>query len=435
MKRSLAMASKKSPIATATRRILIFLLNFLLLIVVIQSGQASEQIEQPTTQHLVMPGDSWSALAWRYNLSEDQLRRLNPHINRQWLPAIGRQILIPGSELPEAVNRGILLNPNFGGLYQISLEYRQNPWILALKNGVRHPKFPLLYRPIFVFTESKLPKQLPHGFSTLELLPIPAQPGQGLALRAENEVMDPVVASIGTQQLRIFSNGKRLIGLLGTGAFFPAGDFALDIEIPGQPLWTQPYHFSPREWNFEEITLTGSAAEIDAESIRLERERLNSLWNQSTENPLWDSSFREPIEEYLQISSNYGARRSYNGGPYSSYHEGVDFSAYAGSPVYAPAAGQVSLAEVLYVRGAAVIINHGFGIYTGLYHMSELLVQPDQMVSKGQIVGRVGTTGLSTGNHLHWDFLVNGVWVDASAWQQSSLACWILEGWERTCLE
>lgn len=429
------MASRKSPVATATKRILIFVLNFLLLVIIIQSGQAAEQIEQLTAEHLVMPGDTWSALAWRYNIAEDQLRRLNLHINRQWLPAIGRKILIPGSELPEAVNRGILLNPNFGGLYQLSLEYRQNPWMLALKNGVRHPKFPLLFRPIFIFEDSRLPRQLPYGFGTMEVMPIPAQPGQGLALRAENEAMNPVVASLATQQLQTFSTGKHLIGLLGTGAFFPTGDFALDIQIPGQPLWTQPYHFSPREWNFEEITLTGSAAEIDAESIRLERERLNSLWSHSTENPLWDSSFREPIEEYLQISSNYGARRSYNGGPYSSYHEGVDFSAYAGTPVYAPAAGQVSLAEVLYVRGGAVIIDHGFGVYTGLYHLSELLVQPGQIVSNGQIVGRVGTTGLSTGNHLHWDFLVSGIWVDASAWQQSSLACWILEGWERTCLE
>ena len=225
-----------------------------------------------------------------------------------------------------------------------------------------------------------------------------------------------------------------MTGLFATGAFFPPGDHLLTIEVEGSPLWSQPVQVVPGEWNFEDITLTGSAAAIDAESIRLERERLSAIWNQSSSTPLWETNFNQPIEQFLQISSNYGARRSYNGGPYSSYHEGVDFSAYGGTPVTAPASGIVALAENLYVRGGAVIIDHGLGVYTGLYHMSELLVETGQTVNRGQIVGRVGSTGLSTGNHLHWDLLVNGIWVDAAAWHQSDIACWIVEVWERAMI-
>ena len=140
-----------------------------------------------------------------------------------------------------------------------------------------------------------------------------------------------------------------------------------------------------------------------------------------------------PLENYLSISSEFGARRSYNGGPYQSYHEGLDFSAYGGTEVLAPAAGTVVLAENLYVRGGAVIINHGLGFFSGTYHLQEVLVQSDQSLEEGQIIGLVGSTGLSTGNHLHWDLLVGGIWVSPQAWLDSGLACWVLEGWGTPC--
>jgi murein DD-endopeptidase MepM/ murein hydrolase activator NlpD len=189
----------------------------------------------------------------------------------------------------------------------------------------------------------------------------------------------------------------------------------------------------PGEWTFDQVTLTGEAAAIDAESRRLERERLFILWSQATAVPQWTAPFQLPIESYLEISSEYGARRSYNGGPFSTYHEGLDFSAYGGTPVYAPAAGTVVVAERLYVRGGAVIIDHGLGIYSGFYHLSEVVAEVGQKVETGQLLGNVGTTGFSSGNHLHWDLLVDGIWVSPAAWLEQDMACWILEGWGMPC--
>ncbi len=417
------------------RTCLYVIIGLLVLVGLGEVPRSAAQEESLSFEHLVMPGDSWTALAWRYNIGEDQLRIINPHINKQRQPVIGKQVTIPNDNGTQFERSGRLLNLNSGGLYQLALINNQNPWELAKINNMKHIWRPLLFGTIFVPDENSLPKQLPYGFRSLELMSIPANPGQGQAFRADIGETHPVIGAFSNQPFEAFSTSNQLIGLFATGAFFPPGDHALDINVIGYPLWSQPLHISPRDWNFEEITLTGTAAEIDSESIRLERERLNSIWNQSSDFPLWHNNFGEPIDQYLQISSNYGARRSYNGGPFSSYHEGVDFSAYAGTPVIAPASGTVVLAENLYVRGGAVLIDHGFGIYTGLYHMSEVLVQVDQPISKGQIVGRVGTTGLSTGNHLHWDLLVNGIWVDAASWQQSAIACWILEGWGQSCLE
>jgi murein DD-endopeptidase MepM/ murein hydrolase activator NlpD len=129
-----------------------------------------------------------------------------------------------------------------------------------------------------------------------------------------------------------------------------------------------------------------------------------------------------PIQDFVEISSHYGARRSINGGPYDTYHEGTDFSAYRGSPVLAPASGIVSLAETLPVRGGSVILDHGLGIHTGYYHLSQINVEVGQHVNSGDLLGEVGTTGRSTGNHLHWDLLIGTNWIDAEQWVDSNLA-------------
>ena len=82
-------------------------------------------------------------------------------------------------------------------------------------------------------------------------------------------------------------------------------------------------------------------------------------------------------------------------------------------------------AETAYVRGGAVIVDHGWGIYTGYYHMSDVAAEAGQWVDAGQHIGGVGTTGLSTGNHLHWDLLVGSVWVDGLAWLEQDMGGWL----------
>jgi murein DD-endopeptidase MepM/ murein hydrolase activator NlpD len=69
------------------------------------------------------------------------------------------------------------------------------------------------------------------------------------------------------------------------------------------------------------------------------------------------------------------------------------------------------------VRGNVVFINHGFGVFSGFYHLSEIDVKAGQRVNTGDLVGKVGTTGFSTGDHLHWSMWVNGVYVDPIEWE------------------
>ena len=394
------------------------------------AGAAQETTQQTTVEHLVQPGDTWRALGWRYGVEEAALRAAHPHPNPLRQPVIGDTIQIPAAG---AQRNGQLMRSNAGGLLQVAVRANRNPWALALENGLAHPQRPLFWRPIFVAGGETPPRDLPAGFTWLELSQVPARPGRALAFRGSAEGVTSLSARLGSIPFDGFASGNRMVGIGGTGAFFGPGAPELSITPEGAPTWTQPWRFVEDVWDFDQVTLTGEAAEIDQEAIAAERARLFQVWSQVTPAPQWTGPFRVPIDNYLRVSSNYGARRSYNGGPYASYHEGVDFSAYEGTPVYASAAGTVVVAERLYVRGGAVIVDHGLGVYTGYYHMSAVHAQVGQQVAPGDLVGEVGTTGLSSGNHLHWDLLAAATWVDAAAWREEGLGCWILAGWGRPC--
>ncbi|HRV96762.1 MAG TPA: M23 family metallopeptidase, partial [Anaerolineae bacterium] len=117
----------------------------------------------------------------------------------------------------------------------------------------------------------------------------------------------------------------------------------------------------------------------------------------------------------------FGTRRSYNDSSDLSFHAGTDFGGGVGEPLYAPAGGIVVLAEPLMVRGNAVLIDHGMGLFSGYWHQSEIVVTPGQHVEPGDLIGYEGDTGLVTGPHLHWEFRLNGIAVDPLQWTRESI--------------
>lgn len=129
----------------------------------------------------------------------------------------------------------------------------------------------------------------------------------------------------------------------------------------------------------------------------------------------WDLPLGYPLEREVLISADYGARRSY-GGLVSGYHSGVDYRAWTGMAVLAPADGVVILAEHLEMRGNAVLLDHGGGLVTGYWHLSRIDAEVGDVVERGQSFAAVGSTGLSTGAHLHWEVWANGVSVDGKQW-------------------
>ena len=401
------------------------------------------------TSHYVLPGDSWRALALRYGSTVEALQAANPHPNRFREPVIGRSISIPDGTLPKTTGR---LIADDRSIFQLSADGGIPAWQLALLNDMNHPAHIQPARSIFV-PGAETVKEYPAGFADLELSHIPGRTGEGMGFRGKAQAnLLGGSSAIGSEggNLYLSSTTQNGIGLLATGAFFWEGSPHLDIvteiksaraecqhlaapECTRTMLWSQPLQFQKKLWTFNSITLTGAAAQIDAESIAAERARLFELWEIQSAAYLPSGQFDEPVTGYLYHSSFYGARRSYNGGPYSSYHEGLDFAAYRGTKVYAPAAGVIVLAETLYVRGGAVIIDHGLGVYTGFYHLDSVDVAVGSTIQQGDLVGTVGSTGLSTGPHLHWDLLVNGVWVDPFVWREDGIDCWLAETVHGVC--
>jgi murein DD-endopeptidase MepM/ murein hydrolase activator NlpD len=390
-----------------------------LLLTAVLARPAAAQEEAPAPPaHVAAAGETWTALALGGGAQVEALLRLNRTINRGREPAIGGTVLLPAAG---AQRNGRLLRPTAGGLLALGAANGRSPWALALANGRAHPYAPLLTAPLLLDGGTARPLELPPGFSSLALDELPAQPGRALTLRGAAAETESLAIDLAGLPWTAVQEGGQVLALGATGAFFAPGRPLLRVSTGPGLVWEQPLLFVPGAWTFEQVTFSGTAV-FDAEELRIERERLQRIWGRGLERPLWDAPFRLPLDEYVEITSYYGARRSVNGGPYSSYHEGTDFSAYGGTPVYAPAAGRVVLAEELNVRGGAVILDHGLGLHSGYYHLSAIHVRPWQTVAPGDLLGEVGTTGRSTGNHLHWDLLVGTTWVDGLAWLESQAA-------------
>lgn len=118
-------------------------------------------------------------------------------------------------------------------------------------------------------------------------------------------------------------------------------------------------------------------------------------------------------------SSSFGWRLDpFNG--HKAFHEGLDFTAAAGTPIYAAAGGIVTVAEQTPDYGKIVKIDHGSGLETRYAHASLLLVKPGERVEKGQVVAQVGSTGRSTGPHLHYEIRLNGNPLDPRKYLKAS---------------
>lgn len=203
----------------------------------------------------------------------------------------------------------------------------------------------------------------------------------------------------------------------GVGLETPGGAYDVSItaasddgetDTAEQTLWVtgRPYTPIPFDPGPEKRHL------LDIELRTAEATRMWEMFAQGTPDPLWQGMFWPPIN--VPSSGGFMVARSYPDGT-TGFHEGLDYATAYGAPVRAAAHGVVALAEPLGVRGNAIYIDHGAGVFSGYFHLSQILVEPGQVVEPGQLIGRVGSTGLSTGPHLHFEIRVNGY--NVSPWQ------------------
>ncbi|MBW4599229.1 MAG: M23 family metallopeptidase [Calothrix sp. FI2-JRJ7] len=172
-----------------------------------------------------------------------------------------------------------------------------------------------------------------------------------------------------------------------------------------------------RKFPVQRINLPPGKAGVKATELELRRAR--EFREVRTPEKFWKGTFKRPNQG--RMSTQYGVRRYYNGVFANDYyHRGLDYAGASGTTVVAPAAGRVVLvgtvAQGFKVHGNVVGVDHGQGVASIFMHLRQISVKEGDFVQPGQKIGTVGSTGASTGPHLHWGLYVNGKSVDPMPW-------------------
>lgn len=165
----------------------------------------------------------------------------------------------------------------------------------------------------------------------------------------------------------------------------------------------------------QELNVPAATLQVVTEDGRVrEREALEQAYAQAVSRPLWQEPFLLPIEG--RSTSGFALPRRYAPGGPVSYHEGSDIAAPSGTEIRASNRGIVRIADFYPIKGGLVAIDHGMGVFSLYFHQSELLVEVGDEVERGEVIGLVGSTGLSTGPHLHWEMRLGGSATNPLAW-------------------
>jgi murein DD-endopeptidase MepM/ murein hydrolase activator NlpD len=263
----------------------------------------------------------------------------------------------------------------------------------------------------------------------------PTSPRQGDVIIARVNFPDAVqvVGVFGTHLLRFHpeapltgtqSISRSFIGLIGLDAFLPAGVYSLTVTATNAQgeydQSTQAIRVSRRSSVIESVKISKILSPTLDPAGNLEEAReLAQIYSGYTEQKMWSGPFRWPIKN--KLSAVYGNHRIYNGVDLGTYHSGYDIVAGTGTSVKAAAPGRVVAVKRFLVHGLTVILDHGYGVYTGYSHLSKANVAVgDLITSTTRVIAQVGTTGRSQGPHLHFEIAVGGIPVDPGPWLQST---------------
>jgi murein DD-endopeptidase MepM/ murein hydrolase activator NlpD len=259
---------------------------------------------------------------------------------------------------------------------------------------------------------------------TLSWFPTVVAQGNTLFLRVQVAPDAGLRGDFDGQPLRFVRSAGQTWALVGVPPWSAVGLRPLVVQAKrGRGTWEEAsaaVRVVKTNFVVQSITVPASLASLLKPSVvQAEEAHLRPVWRTVSGEPLWAGRFMLPADGLF--STPYGARRRYNGGPLDGYHGGVDIAVGAGTPVVAAADGVVVLAERLQVRGNTVIIDHGAGVHSAYYHLSAISVAIGQRVHRGQQIGLSGSTGLSTGAHLHWEVRVGEIFVNPLVWTQRAM--------------
>lgn len=247
-------------------------------------------------------------------------------------------------------------------------------------------------------------------------LPIVLRTDEAAMLTAEvlekERILHPVASQTGEPRWR---------ALVGVPIRQPAGPVELKVTardaLGNQAVYTTSIEVLAVEWPFTgKLPLSKKKATVPAPDIVKMRSERDPVYAMNTPEALWNGTMQIPTEG--RSTSAFGTYREYPDGK-RSHHDAEDIARRRGTPVYAAAEGVVELAHHQAVHGNAILLGHGQGVVTLYSHLDRLDVRAGQHVERGDLLGAMGSTGRSTGPHLHWGIVVDGIPVDPMQWTET----------------
>lgn len=450
-------------------------LVFLILLIVPFKIVTAQDTQPSGPVYVVQSGDTFYSIAVKFGVTVDDIVKANPSINPNAL-SVGAEVVIPGMQgvsgklLTETIPLGetlrtlsihnqitslqvaqlnritspaevyagasliipqqdniqspqsqFLLGQN-QSLFQVAIQQNLNPWLLAEVNQLSSTWDILPGETVYdqVANNPAKVSLISPVISEIAVDPLPIQQGETAEIKITTTQPVDFSGSLANHDLHFFPNGANTyVALQGVYGMADPGiyPFTLLGKLKDGTQFSFEQMVVLQALGYPTEKINGVASEtLDPAVTKPEDDMVSGIVAKATPEKYWSGVFKAPGYDPNWITDWYGSRRSYNGGPVSAFHTGVDYGGGIGLPIKAAASGVVVYTGLLSVRGNATIIDHGWGIYTGYYHQSEIKVKVGDKVEAGQEIGIYGATGRVTGPHLHWDLFVNGVQVNPLTW-------------------
>ncbi len=414
-----------------------------LLSVALAQPALGQEAASPGPLYIVQSGDTLFKIAHEHNSSVEAFTELN-NINNPSLIFVGQQLRIPVDEtlaLPPALpdfitpvlhsGSGLFLVHNVARgdtLSEIAAEYGLALNDLAARNQITDASLLHVGQEIHIpgLEPQTIDAPWPEPVSMLQLGPGELLQGQSVRIVLQTSRPALVHGSFLGSDLHFAADidGLSHFALSGIPLYTAPGFHDLGITVDDgatQTAFRWPLEVKAGVFGRQALTLPPEALDtLDRDMENAEIALVHNAIVGNRPGRWFDGLLLRP--SVGRVTSRFGTLRSYNQGPYDRTHNGVDFAAATGTPVQAAADGLVVLATELNVRGRSIILDHGLGVYSGYWHLSEMHVSIGDFVRAGDDIAEVGNSGRSTGAHLHWQLWVNEIAVDPLQWLHSDFS-------------
>jgi murein DD-endopeptidase MepM/ murein hydrolase activator NlpD len=400
---------------------------------------------QPLT-HIVQAGETLRSIAQLYNQTIEELAARNniTDINTLY---IGQVLALSNAQSPapsptqpqptpiaqvaqapapaSSANSILYVVQRGDTLFRIATRYGVTVNTLTQANSISDPTLIYAGQQIIIPAGEapQIALDLPATISQLDVSPTLLVEGKSARIQFTSTVPMNVGGTFLDKTLNVASeeSNTRHTIFVGIPVFTSAGIYPVTLVLTdangAQTSLTLNLQIVAGGYGRESLTIGADQADLLNPNVEAaEQAVLQSVMGRFSPTRYFDGPMGLPAA--ASITSPFGRNRSYNGGPFDRFHSGTDFAGAPGTPVLAAASGVVVMVDRLNIRGNATIIDHGWGIYTGYWHQTEQYVSVGDIVSTGQVIGTIGSTGRVTGPHLHWELWVNGLPVDPMQWVQ-----------------